>query len=305
MMNPFIFREYDIRGVADRDFPNDIVYQLGRAVGTYFVQRGVQNVSLGRDCRLSSPRLHQRISRGLLDCGCNVIDLAIIPTPLLYFSLFNLDVDAGVMVTGSHNPPGENGFKIALGKSTIFGEEIHKIRQIMETGEFAEGTGELDFSDIAPPYLDTVQSFLILGDRKLKVVIDCGNGTAGLVAGTLYRSIGAEVIELFSEADGHFPNHHPDPTVPENLEPLIACVKEQNADLGLAFDGDADRIGAVDENGTILWGDQLMIIFSRAILRQIPGSTFIAEVKCSQTLFDDIEKTRRQSDYVEGRPFAH
>ncbi len=289
-MNPFIFREYDIRGVADRDFPNDIVYRLGRALGTYFAQRGAQKVSLGRDCRLSSPRLHQRISRGLLDSGCNVLDLAIIPTPLLYFSFFNLDVDGGVMVTGSHNPPGENGFKIGLGKSTIFGEEIHKIRQIMELGEFAEGNGELDFADIIPRYLDTVQSFLIMGDRKPKVVIDCGNGTAGLVAGTLYRSLGAEVVELFAEPDGTFPNHHPDPSVPGNLTQLTQHIKKETADFGIAFDGDADRIGVIDENGSILWGDQLMIIFARAILRQIPGATFIAEVKCSQTLFDDIKK---------------
>lgn len=290
MVNPNIFREYDIRGNAEKDFTPDIVYSLGRAFGTYFTERGVREVTLGRDCRLSSPRLHQHLSRGLRDCGCNVIDLAIIPTPLLYFSLFNLDVDGGVMVTGSHNPPDENGFKICVGKTTIFGEEIQQIRRIMGKGVFSEGIGEMDFVHIKPPYVDTVQSLLVMGDRRPKVVIDSGNGTAGPVAGGLYRKLGAEVIELFSNPDGNFPNHHPDPTVPANLETLIQTVKEERADVGIAFDGDADRIGVIDENGSIVWGDQLMIIFSRAILHQIPGATIIAEVKCSQTLFDDIEQ---------------
>ena len=290
MVNPYIFREYDIRGVAEKDFPDEIVYNLGKAIGTYFFMNKVQKITLGRDCRLSSPRLHQKLSQGLLATGCHLIDLNIIPTPLLYFSLFHLDVKGGVMITGSHNPPDNNGFKICLGKSTIHGEEIQAIRRLLEKGDFQKGKGEIKSTDITDPYQKALISFLKMGSQKRKVVIDSGNGTAGIVAGPLYRKIGIEVIELFSEMDGNFPNHHPDPTIPANLETLIAKVKENKADLGIAFDGDADRIGVIDEKGKIIWGDQLMILFSRAILKEVPGATFIAEVKCSQTLFDDIKK---------------
>jgi phosphomannomutase/phosphoglucomutase len=288
-LNPYIFREYDIRGVAEKDFSNEIVYTLGKTLGTYFRHNNIQKVSLGRDCRLSSPRLHQNLSQGLLDTGCNIIDLSIIPTPLLYFSLFNLDVEGGVMITGSHNPPDNNGFKVCVGKSTIHGEEIQTIRRMLERGEFEQGKGKLEARDIIAPYLKTVRPLLKMGRQKRKVVIDSGNGTAGVAAGPLYRKLGAEVFELFSEMDGNFPNHHPDPTIPANLKTLINRVKEQEADLGIAFDGDSDRIGVIDEKGKIIWGDRLMILFSRAILKEVPGATFIAEVKCSQTLFDDIE----------------
>jgi len=290
MVNPYIFREYDIRGVADRDFPDEITYTLGKTFGTYFRQKNCSRIVLGRDCRLSSPRLHQSLSQGILDTGCDIIDLNIIPTPLLYFSLFNLKVDGGIMITGSHNPPDNNGFKICLGKTTIFGEEIQKLKALMEKGKFTQGKGTLIPQDIKEQYLKTVPGFLNIGKIKRKVVIDSGNGTAGIIAGPLYRSLGFEVIELFSEMDGHFPNHHPDPTVPENLSFLITEVINQKADLGIAFDGDADRIGIINEQGKIIWGDQLMIIFSRAILQEIPGATFVAEVKCSQNLFDDIHR---------------
>jgi len=290
MVNPFVFREYDIRGIADKDFPDEIVYTLGKTLGTYFRHNNICRVRLGRDCRLSSPRLHNQLSQGLLDTGCNIIDLGIIPTPLLYFSLLTPNEEGGVMITGSHNPPDNNGFKVCLGKRTIFGEEIQHLRKLFEKGEFEQGKGTLISEEIIPSYLKTVPDFFNMGDRKLKVVIDSGNGTGGEIAGTLYRKLGANVTELFSEMDGNFPNHHPDPTLPENLETLIETVIKQKADLGIAFDGDADRIGVIDEKGKIIWGDQLMIIFSRAILKEVPGATFIAEVKCSQTLFDDIEK---------------
>jgi len=290
MVNPYIFREYDIRGVAEQDFPDEITYTLGKTFGTYFRRNTIQRVVVGRDCRLSSPRLHQALSEGLLDTGCHVIDLSITPTPLLYFALFNLEIDGGVMITGSHNPPDNNGFKVCVGKGTIFGEEIQNLRKLFEKGDFESGKGTLESQDIRARYLKTVSAFLKMGKQKRKVIIDSGNGTAGIAAGPLYRSLGVEVSELFSEMDGTFPNHHPDPTVPVNLTSLISKVKEQNADLGIGFDGDADRIGVVDEQGKIIWGDQLMIIFSRAILAEIPGATFVAEVKCSQTLFDDIKK---------------
>ncbi|WAC08296.1 MAG: phosphomannomutase/phosphoglucomutase [Thermodesulfobacteriota bacterium] len=290
MVNPYIFREYDIRGVADQDFTDAITYTLGKTFGTNFRRNNIQRVVVGRDCRLSSPRLRQALSEGLLDTGCHVIDLGIIPTPLLYFALFNLEVDGGVMITGSHNPPDNNGFKVCVGKGTIFGEEIQNLRKLFEKGDFESGKGTLESQDIRERYLKTVSAFLKMGKQKRKVIIDSGNGTAGIAAGPLFRSLGVEVSELFSEMDGTFPNHHPDPTVPANLTSLISKVKEQKADLGIGFDGDADRIGVVDEQGKIIWGDQLMILFSRAILAEIPGATFVAEVKCSQTLFDDIKK---------------
>lgn len=289
MVNPFVFREYDIRGVVEKDFPDEVVYTLGRTLGTYYLGHGLQTLSIGRDCRLSSPRLHQLLTEGLMVTGCRLIDCGIVPTPLLYFSLFHFDTQGGVMVTGSHNPPDNNGFKICRGKTTIYGEEIQALRGMLEAGEFTAGAGTMEARDIVTPYLATVQSLLRMDNGRRKVVIDAGNGTAGVIAAPLYRGLGCEVIELFGEMDGSFPHHHPDPLVPENLEALIAEVRRQGADLGIAFDGDADRIGVVDERGSILWGDQLMILFARAILHEVPGATFVAEVKCSQTLFDDIE----------------
>lgn len=290
MVNPYIFREYDIRGVADRDFPDEAVYTLGKTLGTYFLRHKAHTIGLGRDCRLSSPRLHRRLSQGILSTGCNIVDLAIVPTPLLYFSLYHLDVEGGVMITGSHNPPDNNGFKVCLGRNTLYGEEIQCIKAMYEKGEFEEGRGKVASEHLTEPYWRNVSSLLSMGSNRLQVVIDSGNGTAAELAGPLYRLLGAELTELFSEMDGNFPNHHPDPTVPANLEVLIETVRRENADVGIAFDGDADRIGVVDDQGKIVWGDQLMVLFSRTILREIPGATVIAEVKCSQTLFDDIEK---------------
>ena len=289
MVNPYMFREYDIRGVADEDFSDDIVYLLGKTLGTYFLRNNVNNITLGRDCRLSSPRIHKGLSQGVLDTGCNIVDIGIVPSPLLYFSLFQLDMNGGLMITGSHNPPDNNGLKVCLGKGTIHGGEIQNIRKMLERGEFDKGKGALQESSIVDSYLEKASGFLRMGDRQCNVIVDSGNGTGGIVAGPLYRKLGAGVTELFCEMDGTFPNHHPDPTVPANLEALITKVREQKADLGIAFDGDSDRIGVVDEAGTIIWGDQLMILFSRAILKEKRGATFIAEVKCSQTLFDDIE----------------
>jgi phosphomannomutase/phosphoglucomutase len=221
-----------------------------------------------------------------------VIDLGMVPTPLLYFALFNLNEEGGIQITGSHNPPDNNGFKICLGTSTIYGDEIQKIRLIMESGEFVTGKGTLEEKDIARAYTDYLLKHLFPGNWKRRVVVDAGNGTGGVIAVPLYRDLGFEVIPLFCEQDGHFPNHHPDPTIPENMKSLIETVAREKADLGIAFDGDSDRIGVVDECGSVIWGDQLMIIFSRSILEDSPGATFIAEVKCSQTLFDDIAKRR-------------
>lgn len=287
-MNQHIFREYDIRGVVDTDLTDETVYDLARAIGTFFRANGAASASLGRDARESSPRFRDLMISGLTETGCNVLDVGMVPTPALYFTLFTEDVDCGVMITGSHNPADNNGFKVCLGKSTIFGEQISEIKRLALSRDFASGKGTTAKREVAHAYQERIRSSIRVGPRKLKVVVDAGNGMGGLIGAALYRELGCELIELFCEPDSSFPNHHPDPTVVENMQFAINAVREHNADLAIAFDGDADRIGVVDEQGSIIWGDQLMIIFARHILKELPGATFIGEVKCSQTLFDDI-----------------
>jgi phosphomannomutase/phosphoglucomutase len=226
----------------------------------------------------------------MMDAGIHVKEVGMVPTPLLYFSLHHLDVDGGIQITGSHNPPEYNGFKICLGKTTIYGEEIQKLRRIGESGSFPKGKGSVESKEVIQPYQEEVLKRIRCGQISRRVVLDAGNGVAGLVAPELYSRMGIEVERLFCEPDGRFPNHHPDPTLPENLNHLIQRVSDTSADLGIAFDGDADRIGVVDRRGRIIWGDQLMIIFSRDLLRRHPGAKIIGEVKCSQVLFDDIRK---------------
>ena len=288
-MNPHIFREYDIRGRVPDELNPVTVHRLGLSFGTYYQKHGASKITLGRDCRLSSPELRDSLSRGLLEAGVDILDLGMVPTPLLYFSLHHFDVDGGIQITGSHNPPEYNGFKISLGKATIYGQEIQEIRKIAEAGEFHNGTGKLESAEILGSYLDYLRVNLQPGHLSVKVVVDGGNGMGGLVAPDAFTAMGVEVVKLFCEPDGHFPNHHPDPTVPENLKAAISKVSETSADLAIAFDGDADRIGVVDPEGNIIFGDQLMIIFSRDLLERYPGATIIGEVKCSQVLFDDIE----------------
>lgn len=285
-----VFRQYDIRGVVGAQLDSDFVYRLGRSIGTYCLDRGARTLSLGRDARLSSPGFRDAMAQGLLECGCDVIDIGMVPTPLLYFSLFSLPVDGGVMITGSHNPKDQNGFKVCVGKSTIYGDEIQRIKEIWKSGTYAAGSGVLSQRDISEEYIDHVASQISKGNRDVRVVVDAGNGVGGVVGVPLYRKLGFDVVELFCTPDGNFPNHHPDPTVVESLEWLTKTVKENGADLGIAFDGDADRIGCVTADGTVLWGDQMMILFARDILKRMPGAKFVAEVKCSQSLFDDIEK---------------
>lgn len=289
-MKASIFREYDIRGRVPDELDQGSVTLLGRSLGTYFRERGAKSISLGRDCRLSSPELAEALTQGLRKTGVTVVNLGMVPTPLLYFSLYHLEVDGGVQVTGSHNPPEYNGFKVCLGKSTIHGDEIQKIRRIGESGIFAEGKGGVETSKIIPPYLESVLSRVQAGPVAKKVVVDAGNGVGGLVAPQLYERMGVRVERLFCEPDGRFPHHHPDPTIPENLRELREKVEETDSDLGISFDGDADRIGVVEPGGRVVWGDQLMILFSRDILTRCPGAKIIGEVKCSQTLYDDIRK---------------
>jgi len=289
-MNPSIFREYDIRGKCPDDLNKETVYELGLSIGTYLRGNDASRTSVGRDCRLSSPELHDALLKGLTETGMDIVDLGMVPTPLLYFSIHHLNLDGGVQITGSHNPPDENGFKICLGTGSVYGEEIQKIREISVKGIFQQGHGKVENVEIIRPYLGFLKKNLLPGKIRQKVVIDAGNGVGGLVAPEAYRAMGIEVLEVFCEPDGNFPNHHPDPTIPENLTRLIREVAENSADLGISLDGDADRIGVVDREGNIIWGDQLMIIFSRDLLEKTPGATIIGEVKCSQTLYDDIAK---------------
>ncbi len=294
--NPEIFREYDIRGIADRDLTDPVVEMLGRAFAEYLRPKGVSRATIGWDARLSSPRLRDAMARGLSGSGIEVVDLGLCPTPALYFSLHHLAPGAGVMITGSHNPAEFNGFKLCVGKETIYGDEIQKLRRTMEGiqgredgRQSADNPAKISRHPILPDYSAVLKDrFPEHRDVALTVVLDSGNGTAGPVAPMVLRALGCEVIELYSEPDGRFPNHHPDPTIPKNLSALIGAVRERRADLGIAFDGDADRIGVVDERGTVLWGDQLMVLFSRDILRERKGATFVSEVKCSQTMYDDI-----------------
>ena len=287
MLKSTIFREYDIRGVAESELPDAGVEELGQAFGTYLLRHGGPRVTLGRDTRLSSPRLGQAISRGLQASGCQVIDLGVVPTPAVYYSVFHLKADGAVMITGSHNPSVFIGFKVVCGTSTIHGEAIQQIRVMLETGDLAHGTGSVETADVVTPYVDEVASQFHFA-RPVRVVADAGNGTAGPVLHRLFERLNVNAMEMYFDMDGRFPNHHPDPTVPSNLDALVAAVRRTGADLGLAFDGDSDRLGAVDETGSILYGDQLMIIYGREILARKPGATFIGEVKCSQAMYDDL-----------------
>jgi phosphomannomutase/phosphoglucomutase len=283
-----IFREYDIRGLVDQDLTEDAVRLVGRALGTEVREKGGRRVVVGRDCRESGPRFALAMFEGLRSTGVDVTDLGVVPTPLTYFAAATLPVDGLVMITGSHNPPEYNGLKVGVGKSTLHGDAIQALLRRIQAGRFATGSGTLDTHDIVAPYRAYVRNNLELGSRHLKVVVDAGNGTGGVIAVPLFRSMGIEVVPLFVEMDGRFPNHHPDPTVEKNLKDLKAKVLETGADLGIAYDGDADRVGAVDEKGNVLWGDQLMILFSRAVLAENPGAAIVGEVKCSKTLYDDI-----------------
>jgi phosphomannomutase / phosphoglucomutase len=289
-MNPRIFREYDIRGVADRDFPEGDATMLGRAIGDYLADGGAHRVTLGRDCRISSPRIHAVVKAGLLAAGLEVIDVGILHSPGLYFSVFHLETDGGVMITASHNPAEDNGFKIVVGRSTIYGAEIQRLRARLESGVLRapDQAGVTSAHDILTDYVATITGNIHLGPRPIKVVVDGGNGTGGPALLPILRRLGVEVDEIYCEPDGRFPNHHPDPTVAENLVDLARRVRETGAEVGIALDGDGDRIGAVDGQGRILWGDQLVILFARQILTERPGATFVSEVKCSQALFDEI-----------------
>ena len=289
MLRATTFREYDIRGLADTEFQDPDVVDLGRAIGTYLGRQSGRNLTLGRDTRLSSERLAKALTEGLLASGCDVTDIGVVPTPLLYYSAFHLKATGAVMITGSHNPPEYNGFKVVSGTSTIHGAQIQQLRRMIEAGDYSSGAGTLAQADVATPYVEEIAA-QFRWDRRIKVAADAGNGTAGPVMHRLLERMNCDPVELFFEMDGTFPNHHPDPTLPENLHALIAAVTSGGAELGVAFDGDGDRIGAIDEKGNVLWGDQLLLIFGREILTRKPGATFIGEVKCSQVMYDELKR---------------
>ena len=289
-MNPHVFREYDIRGHAERDFDDKFVEALGLSLGTFYSKRGLRQVAVGRDCRLSSPRLHEALCAGLLETGLNVLDIGVGPTPLLYFAVHDLDLDGGIQITGSHNPPAENGFKMMVGKGSLYGRDIIELRTVMESEAFVHSArGLLEPVDPTPAYVEKAKNDIQLGRREVRFAVDAGNGAGGPLAIETMKALGLDPVALLCEMDGTFPVHHPDPTEPETLELLRSRVLRDGLELGFAYDGDADRVGVIDARGEVIWGDRLMIILSRALLANHPGATIIGEVKCSQAMYDDIE----------------
>ena len=287
-INPQIFREYDIRGLVDVDLTQDSTELIGKSIGTYIYRNGGKTLTVGYDMRASSIPFRDSLIRGINSTGCDVIDIGMVPTPVAYFSLHHLKPDGGVMITGSHNPSEFNGFKISNGLHSLYGESIQELRRLIDSDDFELGSGKLSKDNVLEDYIQGIFNRVKVS-RSVKVVVDGGNGCFGIVGPQLLKRIGANIVELYCEPDGSFPNHHPDPTVEKNMLDLSKKVKEERAELGIGFDGDADRIGIVDENGKILWGDQLLMIFARDILKHNPGATIVGEVKCSQNLFKDIE----------------
>lgn len=293
MVDPKIFRQYDIRGVWGKDLTIEAVRAIGAAFAVYLkdaIRKDSPTISIGYDARLSSPEMDAALTEVLTQSGVNVINIGMCPTPLQYFSIYHLNTDGGIMITGSHNPSEFNGMKLSVGRETIYGDKIQDVRRLVESGRRVEGKGVSSKHDIISDYIKFQQEKFAEGFKGLKVVVDAGNGVGGVVAIPILKALGAEVIEMYCEPDGRFPNHHPDPVVLDNLTALIAEVKRSGAHVGIGYDGDADRIGVVDETGNAVWGDSLMIIFSRDILKTNKGAAVIGEVKCSQTLYDDVAK---------------
>jgi len=290
-MNPLVFREYDIRGVADRDLTDQLTTDLGRALGTFLGRRNQRRIALGRDCRLSSDRLHAALRKGLLEAGMELWDIGVGPTPMMYFTVFHKDLEGGVQITGSHNPPQDNGFKMMSGKQTLAGDEVRALRTMIEQRDFdLIGGGTERSYDPLPAYAGYMRGNIRLARSNLKVAIDAGNGAGGPAALAAFRAVGMEPHAMYCDMDGRFPNHHPDPSMPENVQELVRHVVDNKLDLGIAYDGDADRIGVVDDQGQIVYGDRLLILLARQILGRHPGAPILGEVKCSQTLYDDIAR---------------
>ena len=290
-LNPGIFREYDIRGHAERDLPNKTVDLIARAFASVVLGKGGKTVTLGMDNRESSERIKTVFANALAESGLRVIDLGIVPIPALYYSIISLEADGGVMVTGSHLGKEFNGFKLSAEKNaaTLFGDQIQHLRELAEKGVFPSGNGSIEERSILKDYLASIVQRTSL-KRSLKVVVDCGNGTSSLLAEELFRALGCDVSALYCSLDSAFPNHHPDPVKPENLQDLRQSVIEEHADFGIAFDGDADRLGVIDDSGSILWGDKLLSLFAMDVLERMPGAKIVFEVKCSRVVEDTVKK---------------
>lgn len=285
-----IFREYDIRGVYGEDLTADEAELLGMAFGTVIRQKGETKAVVGMDNRISSPELKRGVIRGLRSTGIAAVDIGTVVTPIFYFSTIDFGISAGIMVTASHNPAQYNGFKVQYGGRTLYGPELQQLKEMMKKGSFEHGTGTYSFRSPIEDYNRMIEEKIHLGNRKLKVVVDAGNGTAGLFVPQILKALGCEVIPLYCDSDPIFPNHFPDPTRVENMQDLIRTVREHSADLGLGFDGDGDRLGVVDETSEIIWGDRMMVLFWREILPKHPGADAIVEVKCSDQLVNEIKR---------------
>jgi len=293
-INPNIFREYDLRGIANKDLTEDIMESLGKAYVAYMkAKRAIHSnvVVVGRDGRLSSKGFSRALIDGITEAGMNVIDIGEVPTPLTYFVMNTMEVDGGLVITASHNPSEYNGLKVGVGKTTIYGEQIQEFREYVEADNFPVRKKDVFITkvNIVPKYEKRILKDIKL-KRKLKVVVDAGNGVGGVIAIPLFEKLGCEVIPIYCEVDGNFPNHHPDPTKEANLKELIKLVKKHKADVGIAFDGDVDRLGGCDDKGRMLWGDQLLVLFARDILKEKPGATILGEVKCSRSMYEEIKK---------------
>jgi phosphomannomutase/phosphoglucomutase len=283
MINKAIFKAYDIRGIVDEDLTPETAELIGKALGTYSLECGEQEFVVGRDGRLSGPMLSDSLIKGITSTGCFVVDIGQVPTPLTYFATKTTTATSCVMITGSHNPPEYNGFKIVIAGQTLSGEKITNLYEMIQSGNFAKGSGLKTKADITDNYLSRITSDIKL-KRQLKIVVDCGNGVAGGIAPKLYKQLGCEVDELYCEVDGTFPNHHPDPSKPQNLIDVIARVKEINADMGFAFDGDGDRLGLIDNLGNVIWADRQMMLYAADVLKRKAGAKIVFDVKCSANL---------------------
>ena len=286
---PEIFKAYDIRGIVDKTLTEEAAERIGRALATTGKSKGVSRFVVGRDGRLSGPRLSQALARGLNAAGADVVDIGVVATPMVYFATHLFATGSGVMVTGSHNPPEYNGLKMMLASETLAAEAIQDLRRVVEKGEFSKGNGKYETADVSGPYLDRIASDVKLA-RPMTIAVDCGNGSPGAFAPKLFRRLGCEVIELFCEVDGTFPNHHPDPSKPENLKDLISELARTDAEVGLAFDGDGDRLGVVTKNGKIIYPDRQLMLFAEEVLSRNPGAEIIFDVKCTRNLFPWIRK---------------
>ena len=284
-----IFKAYDIRGIVEKELTPEVVKLIGMAIGSESIAQGERGIVVGRDGRLTGPMLSESLISGLIESGCHVVDIGMVPTPLVYFATYTKGASSGVMVTGSHNPPEYNGFKIMIAGETLSADKIQNLYSRILNQQFSSGSGSSTSINIDQDYMDTIKSDIVL-DRELNIVVDCGNGVAGNIAPKLFESLGAKVTKLFCLVDGRFPNHHPDPSNPENLEDLIKEVIDTGADLGLAFDGDGDRLGLVDNNGNVIWADRQMILYARDVLSRKPGAKIIFDVKCSSLLPKDISE---------------